>query len=125
MPAHANRPVFLDLRKIRLPVNALVSILHRVTGVVLVLLIPVLIYTLQLSLSGPEGFMRVAELLSGWPARLVAIILLWVLIHHLVAGLRFLALDLDFGVGRPGFRRSAWVVVLGAPVAALAFGALL
>lgn len=125
MPPHANRPVFLDLRRIRLPVNAVVSILHRLTGALLVLLIPALIYALQLSLSGPKGFARVSDLLTGWPARLLAVVLLWVLVHHLVAGARFLALDLDLGVGRPAFRRSAWAVVLGAPVAALALGAVL
>ncbi|MGD2082233.1 MAG: succinate dehydrogenase, cytochrome b556 subunit [Chromatiales bacterium] len=125
MPLDTNRPVFLDLLKIRLPVNAVVSILHRLTGAILVLLIPAMIYVLQLSLSGPEGFARASDLLGAWPARVGAIILLWVLAHHLIAGIRFLAMDLDLGVGRPAFRRSAWAALALAPVAAILLGALL
>lgn len=63
------RPVFLDLRKIRLPLNAVVSILHRITGVFLILSIPVLLWLLDRSLASPEGFAQAVAIIhhrSAW-----------------------------------------------------------
>lgn len=87
----------------------MLSILHRITGVVMVLLLPLLIYLLDRSLQGAAAFARVSEMLTSIPARLVLIVLTWVLAHHLLAGIRFLLLDIDLGVTRAVARRSAWL----------------
>ena len=58
------RPVFFNLSKIQLPVGALTSITHRITGVSLALAIPFCIYLLDLSLRGPSGFIRVVAMLD-------------------------------------------------------------
>ena len=113
------RPVYLNLLQIRLPVPGFMSILHRVSGACLSLAIPFAIYLLDLSLRGPEGYAKAHQLLAGWPAKLVLLGLLWALLHHLLAGTRYLLLDLDVGIDKPAYRRSAWAVLLAAPVLAV------
>jgi succinate dehydrogenase / fumarate reductase, cytochrome b subunit len=56
----SNRPVFLDLWRIKLPATGIVSILHRISGVLMVLAIPAAAILLSEALSGPEGFAAVA-----------------------------------------------------------------
>ena len=114
-----DRPTFLNLLQIHLPVTALLSIAHRLTGVLLVLSIPAQIWLLDLSLAGPEGHARAAALLHQPGMRLALLFGLWALIHHLLAGLRFLAIDLDWGASLPTARGTAWAVNFGAPLLAL------
>ncbi|KAF0193254.1 MAG: succinate dehydrogenase cytochrome b556 subunit [Gammaproteobacteria bacterium] len=105
-----NRPVYLNLFQIRLPATAIVSFGHRVAGVLLFLMIPGLIYLLDLSLHGPAGYQQALSILgSGW-FRLPAIVLIWAFVHHFFAGIRFLLIDLDIGVDKDAARRSAYLV---------------
>jgi succinate dehydrogenase / fumarate reductase cytochrome b subunit len=114
------RPVYLNLLQIRLPVPGFMSILHRASGAVLSLAIPFVIYLVDLSLRGPEGYARAHQLLDGWFAKLVLLGLLWSLLHHFFAGLRYLLLDIDVGIDKPAYRQSAWAVIVAAPVLAVA-----
>jgi succinate dehydrogenase / fumarate reductase cytochrome b subunit len=121
-----NRPVFLDLRQIRLPITGVVSILHRVSGVLLVLAIPYAVYLFGQSLSGPAGYARAAATLDAPFTRLVLVVLAWSLVHHLFAGVRFLMLDLELGIERPMARKTAWIAVAAAlAVVVIGGGALL
>jgi succinate dehydrogenase / fumarate reductase cytochrome b subunit len=95
------------------------SIVHRATGVIMVLGIPFLVYLLERSLSGPDGYSGVAALLSGLPGRIGLFLFFWALLHHLFAGVRYLLLDIDIGIEKPLYRTTAWVVLLAAPVSAL------
>jgi len=104
-----NRPVFLDLTRIRMPVPAIVSILHRLTGLLLILIIPFLLCLLETSLSGPEGYASAMSLSA--PALLVGLFVVWGLFHHLFSGIRFLLIDLDIGVRRELARISALAVL--------------
>jgi succinate dehydrogenase / fumarate reductase cytochrome b subunit len=113
------KPIYLNLLQIRLPVPGFMSILHRVSGAFLTLAIPLAIYLLELSLSGPEGYAKAHVLLDGWLARLVLLGLLWALLHHLFAGIRYLLLDVDVGIDKPRYRQSAWAVLIAAPVLAV------
>jgi succinate dehydrogenase cytochrome b subunit len=120
------RPVFFNPLQIQLPVGALTSITHRVTGVILALGIPLGAYLLDTSLRDPEGYARVAALLGAMPSRIAAIVLVWALAHHLLAGIRHLLSDIDVGSRLSASRRSAWIVnVSGLAIAGLAAGALL
>ena len=114
-----NRPVFLNLLKIRQPVTAVLSIFHRISGVAMVLSLPGFVYLLSLSLRDQAGFDHVVTLLSSFPVKLMAIVLCWVFAHHLLAGLRFLILDFDIGVERVVARRTAWLVHVLAAVIVL------
>ncbi|HEB95427.1 MAG TPA: succinate dehydrogenase, cytochrome b556 subunit [Sedimenticola thiotaurini] len=119
-----NRPVFLNLFQFRFPIAAIMSVGHRASGVLMVLAFPFLVYILDLSLQGEAGFAAAREILQSLPVRLVLFLLLWALMHHLLAGIRFLLIDFDIGVGREQARLSAWFVMLAAPLLALLVGVL-
>ena len=119
MASPDNRPVHLNLFLIRMPVPAVMSIAHRASGVLMVLLTPLLVYALQQSLSGPAGFAQVQQWFAGGLGMLGLFVLLWALLHHLFAGIRYLLLDVHIGVDKAAERASAWAVMLGAPLAAL------
>ena len=113
------RPVFLSLWQIRLPIAGVMSILHRITGTAMALALPWLLYLFERSLQGSVGFDEVRTQLAGVAFRLGLFIGLWTLIHHLLAGIRFLLIDIEIGVDRPAYRYSAWAVVIAAPLLAL------
>jgi succinate dehydrogenase / fumarate reductase cytochrome b subunit len=122
---HYKRPKNLDLLHIRLPIGGIVSILHRVTGVVLVLALPLAFLLLQQSLRSPESFAQVVALLSSLPARVLLLGITIMLVHHFLAGVRHLLLDLDVGISRRGGQLGAWLVLAGvAGVALIAAGCL-
>lgn len=90
-----------DITRYRMPFAAIVSILHRISGALLFLVgIPVLLYLFQNSLRSEISFDRYLAAVSSIPMKLVLMVLLWGLIHHLVAGIRFLLLDLHIGVDK-------------------------
>jgi succinate dehydrogenase / fumarate reductase cytochrome b subunit len=111
------RPVYLDLVRIRLPLPGIVSILHRISGTLLFLVgIPLLLCGLAASLESPESYADVKSAFASPLAKLVLIGFLWAYLHHFFAGIRFLLLDLLTGIDLPSARRSS-VVVLGVSLA--------
>ena len=114
------RPVHLDLLHIHLPVGGVVSILHRITGVALVVSLPAAVYLLRESLLNPEGYGRVSALLQSWPMRFLLFLLLLAVGHHFFAGLRHLLLDIDIGISRNGSRCGAWLVLVAMTVITVA-----
>ena len=119
------RPVFFNLFQIQMPVGALTSITHRITGILLALGIPYGVYLLDLSLQGPQSFAELTRLFHQWPFKAAAVVFIWALAHHLLAGTRHLLSDIDIGSLLPVARRSAWIVnVGGVAVALLAVGVL-
>lgn len=120
------RPQFFNLLQIQMPVGALTSITHRVTGVLLALGVPFMIYLLDLSLQSSQGYAQAIAFLDRWFVKCGVILLAWSLAHHLLAGIRHLLSDIDVGSLLPAARRSAWIVNLsGLAIALLAAGALL
>lgn len=109
-----SRPVFLELWRIRLPIPGVVSILHRISGILMVLAIPVFAVLFAQALSGTEGFASVADWAGSALGRLVLLLLGWSLLHHLIAGIRYLALDLGWGLDRPTARMTAWTTLYAA-----------
>jgi succinate dehydrogenase cytochrome b subunit len=105
------RPKYLNLMQIRLPLPALVSILHRVSGAWLFLFIPFLLVLFEASLQSPQTFARFKLLLSYWVIKLIVIALVWAYLHHLCAGIRHLALDLHYGTDLPAARATSWAVL--------------
>ena len=114
-----NRPRFLNLLQIRMPVSGLVSILHRISGVFLVLLFPFLLYLLQLSLTSVDGFAHALAIVGSWPAQLLGVLLLWLFAHHFFAGIRVLLIDLEWGSDLDTARRSARLVLVAALLVAM------
>lgn len=106
------RPVFLNLFSIRFPVTAILSILHRITGVILILLSPFIIYLFMRSLQSADAFAEVAELCSGVFARLLTLLIIWSLAHHFFSGIRFFMIDLEWFTSKAAARTSAWIVLV-------------
>jgi succinate dehydrogenase / fumarate reductase, cytochrome b subunit len=91
------RPVFLQLTQIWLPITAISSILHRISGVFLALSLPFLLYVCQKSLESAESFSHIADYLSYFFPKLILWAVLSALVYHVMAGIRHLIMD--FGVG--------------------------
>lgn len=102
-----NRPVNLDMLTIKLPITAVVSILHRVSGVVLLGGILVLMWMLDASLTSKESFASLQEMLKTPLLQLVVWAVLAALAYHLVMGVRHLIMDLGIGESLEGGRTGA------------------
>ena len=107
-----NRPKFLNLLKIRLPITGIASICHRLSGLVLFLAIPFSLYLLQLSLTDSSSFSKMLDYLTAPIVKLGLIILTWSFIHHLFAGFRFLLIDQNIGITLSAARKTALYVVV-------------
>ncbi|MDG2019067.1 MAG: succinate dehydrogenase, cytochrome b556 subunit [Porticoccaceae bacterium] len=106
------RPVNLDIGSIKLPITSYVSILHRVSGVVLFFAVALLLCVFDASLESEQSFQSLKECFSSPLAQFVIWAVLAALAYHLIAGVRHLIMDC--GVGEDSFesgRRSAWLVV--------------
>ncbi|GLS25965.1 succinate dehydrogenase, cytochrome b556 subunit [Marinibactrum halimedae] len=111
-----NRPVNLDISTISLPVTAIISILHRISGVILFAVVALLLWALHTSLASEEGFAQVGQVF-GHP---IAKIVLWgslaALAYHLVAGVRHLIMDAGVGESLEGGRMGAKIVAVVAVI---------
>jgi succinate dehydrogenase / fumarate reductase cytochrome b subunit len=89
------RPVYLNLVQIRMPVTAIISILHRVSGALLFVSAVWLLFMLDRSLASQAGFDSIRRY-AGYPVvKLALLVLIWAYCHHFFAGIRYLLLDLD------------------------------
>jgi succinate dehydrogenase / fumarate reductase cytochrome b subunit len=111
---HRQRPFFLDLLAIRLPIGGVVSIMHRASGAFLSLAVPCLLYTLMLSLRSPEDFARVQAFFGGGLGWLIGLGTLWALLHHFFTGLRHLGFDIGWGEEKMRARLTAKLAMAAA-----------
>jgi succinate dehydrogenase / fumarate reductase cytochrome b subunit len=119
------RPKHLDLTKIKLPLPALVSILHRASGAVLFLFIWLFLYGLERSLASPQDFAALKSMFAHPLVKLLLLGFLWAYLHHLCAGIRHLAMDLDYGTELAAARASSWAVLAVSIALTLATGVML
>jgi succinate dehydrogenase / fumarate reductase cytochrome b subunit len=108
----SKRPKHLNLLKIKLPLPGVVSILHRVSGALLFAVIPLFLGMFQLTLASAETYENVRQGLASPQAKLVLIGLVWGFLHHFFAGLRYLAMDMDYGLDLDKTRRSSKLVMV-------------
>lgn len=118
------RPVYLDMPTIikHLPIPAIVSILHRASGAAIFLFLPILLALLAGSLSSGEVFLQYKSWADNAFIKLILWGILWLFIHHLFAGIRFLLIDAHIGVELQAARKSARIVLFGAAATAFALG---
>ena len=112
-----NRPVYLNLIKIRLPLAGVVSFAHRISGVLLFLLLPFSVYLLDLSVQSAESFSAVKQLLDQPLMLMLQMLVLWSIAHHFFAGIRFLLIDAEIGVEKSQARIGSWLVFLAEAIA--------
>ncbi len=117
------RPKHLALLQIRLPLPGLVSLLHRISGLLLFFAIPWLLWMLQHSLRSIETFSQLSDILAHSLIKLLLIGIIWACLHHLFAGLRFLTIDVHYGVKLPQARASSKVVLVASLVLTALLGA--
>ena len=106
------RPKYLNLLQIRLPLPALVSIMHRVSGAALFLSLPILLFAWQSSLTSADTFDAFRQVASNWCVKIVMLALLWGYFHHLCAGIRHLVMDIDLGTELATARLTSKLVVV-------------
>jgi succinate dehydrogenase / fumarate reductase, cytochrome b subunit len=117
-PEFRNINAFKDLTTYRLPAAGIVSILHRVSGALMFLLLPLIIWLFDTSVSSEYSFARFKSAFNiglgvapGWLVKLVVLALIWAYLHHLCAGLRHLYMDARHAVSKE-FGKSSAVVTL-------------
>lgn len=105
------RPKNLNLFTIHFPIPAIISILHRISGVLLFLLIPLVIWALDFSLT-ESGFDTLQQWLDTFYAKFIFWALLVPFCYHLVAGIRHLFMDIEVGVTLKAARLSSVLTLI-------------
>jgi succinate dehydrogenase / fumarate reductase cytochrome b subunit len=115
------RPKYYDLNLAHLPAPGLVSILHRISGLLLFFpIVPLLLYLLQAALGSPVDYEDARQFFSRPPVKLMVLGIVWMYAHHFWAGLRFLFLDLHWHVTKaPAQKAALLVLALGVITTAL------
>ena len=120
----------VDALQYKLPVAGVVSILHRVSGLVMFVLLPFIIWMFDTSLTSEISYGRFTAVfaggvgfLPGWFFKLVVLALIWSYLHHLIAGLRHLWMDATHAVTKEFGRQSAIVTLVVSIALTLALGA--
>ena len=117
-PEFRNINALVDLPTYRLPAAGFVSILHRISGFVMFLLLPFLVWMFDTSVSSEISFAKFKAAFNigvgfvpGILVQLVALVLIWAYLHHLIAGVRHLYMDAHHAVSIE-FGKSSAVVTL-------------
>ena len=117
-PEFRNINALTDLPTYRLPAAGIVSILHRISGAVMFLLLPLIVWLFDTSVSSEISFARFKAAFNtglgvapGWLVKLLVLALIWAYLHHLIAGVRHLYMDMTHSVTKE-FGKSSAVVTL-------------
>lgn len=118
-------PRNIDLKSLagyRFPITAISSILHRITGVLMVVLLPFLLWAFGLSMDCGESFYAIQALLTHFPWSILVWIFLSAVSYHLIAGIRHLIMDIGFGETMVAAKTSAILVLALAVMASIFWG---
>jgi succinate dehydrogenase / fumarate reductase cytochrome b subunit len=129
-PEFRNINAFKDLPTYRLPPAGWVSILHRVSGALMFLLLPFIIWMFDTSITSEYSYAKFTYVFNaglgwvpGWFFRLVALALIWAYLHHITAGLRHLWMDARHAVSKEFGRSSAIATLVVSLLLTAALGA--
>jgi succinate dehydrogenase / fumarate reductase cytochrome b subunit len=111
LAAKKKRPLWYNLSPLSLPLPGLVSILHRVSGALLLLGLVWFLFLLDMSLASEAGFAHFRAYVAHPLVKLFLLGFLWAYLHHFCAGIRYLFLDIDKGVDLPAARASGYAVL--------------
>ena len=117
-PEFRNINAFSDLPSYSLPPAGIVSILHRISGAILFVLMPFIIWMFDTSVSSEFSYARFTHVFSagiggvpGWFIKLVALAIIWSYLHHFIAGVRHLWMDINHAVSKEFGHSSALVTL--------------
>jgi succinate dehydrogenase / fumarate reductase, cytochrome b subunit len=108
-PIHRNLNIS-QIVSYRLPAAGLLSILHRISGFAMFLLLPFVLYLLDKSLTSEISFVTFKSFTSNWFVKLVILGLIWSYLHHFCAGIRHLFMDVHVGLEKDSSRKTALAV---------------
>lgn len=114
-PEFRNINFFKDLPTYRLPPAGIVSILHRISGLMMFILLPFILWMMDMSLTSEisfDGFTSVFAGPFGWFLKLVCLALIWAYLHHFCAGVRHLFMDVNHHAVNKQFGKTSALVVL-------------
>jgi succinate dehydrogenase / fumarate reductase cytochrome b subunit len=111
-----------NLFTIRYPFTAIISLLHRLTGVFLYLLIPFLLWMLDIALGSSIGFTHIQTVLTNPAVKLILWFILVALWYHLLAGIRHLLMDIGIGESLKSGRLSGGIMIAITTVVAIFMG---
>lgn len=111
-----------ELSNYRMPPSAIVSILHRVSGAGMFLMLPFLLYLLQLSLLSESTFMQFKGVLDHVLVKILVLGLSWAYLHHFCAGIRHLFMDNHVALDKDGSRMTAKGVLIVSLLLTVAVG---
>ena len=100
----------LQIIRYRLPAAGVVSILHRVSGAMMFLLLPFILYLFDLSITSEISFDSLKGFTSHWFVKLLILAVSWGYLHHFCGGIRHLIMDAHIGLSKEEARKSAQVV---------------
>ena len=100
-----------ELSNYRMPLASIVSILHRISGFLIFLALPLILYLFQMSLLSEDTFKYFAGIASHPLVKLVILALCWSYFQHFCAGVRHLFMDLHLGLDKDSARNSAATVL--------------
>jgi len=115
------KPKFLNLFQIAMPVTAIVSILHRLSGLLLSLFLPVLIYGFYQSVQSKTKFDSIVAYFDSVLFQFILICFVWSLTHHILAGIRYLLIDVDIGVTLASATVTAWFINISSVIVTVFF----
>jgi succinate dehydrogenase / fumarate reductase cytochrome b subunit len=116
------RPKHLALHLIKLPLPGIISILHRISGALLFLMLPLLLWTLQYSLQSEQNFAYLTWMFQHPASKLFLIFTLWLFLHHFCAGIRYLLIDMHWFSNLAGARLSSKIVLVVSVALTILFG---
>ena len=122
MAGNSRRPVNRELTTIRFSVSTLLSVFQQISGVLLFLLLPGVLWLFQSSLAAPESFAALQTLAGNPLSKFLALIMLWLFMHHLCAGLRSMFLEVFKSSGKRVARLSSKVAIGAGVVLTLLVG---
>jgi len=129
-PQYTNLNVFTDLTTYRLPIAGVVSILHRISGLLMFFLLPLVVWFFDKSLTSEisygefsNAFVAGIGFVPGILIKLICLALIWSYLHHFVAGLRHLWMDATHSVSKEQGKSSAIVVMVLSLALTAALGA--
>ena len=100
-----------ELSNYRMPLSAIVSILHRISGVIIFVLLPFILYLLQESLRSEISYAHYQGFVTYPLVKLFILALVWAILHHMFAGVRHLVMDLHIGLDKDSARKSSAAVL--------------
>ncbi len=119
------QPINLELASLKFPVTAIVSILHRISGIALFLLTPVMLYWLHLSLASEISFAELGAQLETSLWKFVLWIFSAALLYHVLAGMRHVLMDIGWGEALSSARMSAMTLIVLSVIGAICLGVLI